>query len=113
MGFNFFQGENGLNPAVRSLFNKENIFKNTKNNLNQLNLNNNLLNMIKSQATSIGCNGNGSSNIQNSNVSIDNLSNLAKILSQNGPVDNTSNEKIEGTIAIVATKKPSHYNVVI
>jgi cold shock CspA family protein len=115
-------GENRLNPTVMNLFNKENIFKND---LHQFNLNNNLLNMIKSAANSqTGVNDNGGPNNStnnNNNISMnDNLSNLAKILNSNelNPIGNIDvnkcpgNEQIEGTIAIVATKKTntSHYN---
>jgi hypothetical protein len=120
--FLFIQGESGLNPTVMSLFNKENIFRSAKN-LNQFNVNDNLLNMIKSasQTTNIGSNGNSNNNNNNSNIPMnDNLSNLAKILSlderafsKHGPADTNGNEQIEGTVAIVAIKKPNqpHYNV--
>lgn len=83
-------GPNGaLNPAVLNLFNKENIYNN---NMNQINANNNLLNMVKSQATA-----NAMNNMEGKKVS--------------SPVYN-GNEQMEGTIAIVANKRPitSQYN---
>lgn len=119
-------GDNRLNPTVMNLFNKENIFKND---LHQFNLNNNLLNMIKSASNSQAINAGGVNNdnnnpaANNNSISMnDNLSNLAKILNLNESAVSGSmevnkcpngNEQIEGTIAIVATKKnqsTSHYN---
>lgn len=103
-----------LNPQVMNLFNKENIYNN-QNNMNQLNMNNNLLNMVKTTASN---NGQGNTPMN------DNLGNLAKILNMNGislnnleakkvaALTNNGNEQMEGTIAIVATKRPitSQYN---
>jgi cold shock CspA family protein len=110
-------GGQQLNPAVMNLFNKENIYSNNTNqvNLNQLNMNSNLLNMVKS-ATAHSNNGNASVN--------NNLNNLTKILNLNGislndleakkvvSSNSDGNDQMEGTIAIVATKRPitSQYN---
>ncbi len=106
-----------LNPAVMSLFNKENLFNSSGNSpssqLSQLNMNSNLLNMFKSAAAAQ----------QSSELINDSLGNLASILNLNGMSMNNveakkiaasnGNEQMEGTIAIVANKRAitSQYNV--
>jgi len=104
---------NGFNANVLNLFNKENIFNNANNNLsNQINVSNNILNMVKSASAAAAV----STNIANDTS---NLNNLAKILNMNeissganGKKPSANNEQQEGTIAIVATKRPitSNYN---
>jgi hypothetical protein len=107
--------------SIMNFFNKENIFNNTTNtsnstNLNQTNINTNILNMAKTAVASAGVNGN------------DNLAVLAKMFNVNttttinNNINNNvnaevkpknSDEQMEGSVAIVATKRPnsssSHY----
>lgn len=107
-------GQNGtLNPAVMNLFNKENIFNQNLNNMNS-----SLLNMVKSSPAQ------QANHIQGNQPINDNLGNLAKILNMNGASLNNleakkstnlmgnGNEQMEGSIAIIATKRPitSQYN---
>lgn len=116
-GQNGQDSQNGnFNPAIMSLFNKENIFNNS-NNLNQLNANNSLINMVKP-------NGSGAVGANSAPIN-DNLTNLARILNLNGislnnleapkiPNNATNtNELMEGTIVTAAKKRPitSQFNV--
>jgi cold shock CspA family protein len=111
---------NNLN-SIMNLFNKENIFNNTNNNnnnLNQMNINTNILNMAKAAATTSSTTTTSSvpSSLSNGN---DNLANLVKMFNVNTNLNNNNNtnldmkqqqkndEQMEGTVAIVATKRPS------
>ena len=105
--------------SIMNLFNKENIYNNNTNNsnstnLNQTNINTNILNMAK---TAAGVNGNDNlavlAKMFNVNTTTTN-NNTININNVNAEVKQKNNdEQMEGTVAIVATKRPinnsAHY----